>query len=366
MVVKEAVVKDKSNLNNPSPKHVFIILILAVFVILIILSFAAVKLAKNHLVKEVPTCGDGSFYDTCSLNKPFYCNSDGILIENSDLCGCPSGFSSKNGECSTIYNTGEKIINLTYYLGGNEGNIEFKVYTGVANYFAGVPRSISYSAGQAFSRADFKLKSINNPIQIEYLMPLVKDIQNLAPNSKEDQFRIAVSLVQHIPFGGSNETTTFGGSNIDYARYPYEVLYDGEGVCGEKTEFLAFLLKEIGYGVASFYYPDENHEALGVKCPADESLGDTGYCFIETSGPSVITEKELSYVGIGKLISTPEISLLATGNSLGKNLYEYKDARKLNRIRKSIEKNGKLNPLQHRTYEKLKNKYGLGEEYYSG
>ena len=98
------------------------------------------------------------------------------------------------------------------------------------------------------------------------------------------------SIVQKITFGNSNKTIKVSRGELDYARYPYEVLYDEKGVCGEKSELLAFILREMGYGVAFFYYPPENHEAIGIKCPKRHSVGRTGYCLIETTGPSIMAE----------------------------------------------------------------------------
>ena len=150
---------------------------------------------------------------------------------------------------------------------------------------------------------------------------------------------------------------------INYSRYPYEVLYDMQGVCGEKSELLAFLLREIGYGVTFFYHKQENHESLGIKCPIEYSLGNTGYCFIETTGPSIITDNEIEYVGGIKLFSEPEVMIISEGTSLGDDLYEYEDAKDLRNIRRTIEKKGKINIFKSRKLEELNEKYGLIEMY---
>lgn len=44
----------------------------------------------NPCQEQQQTCNDGTAYNSCSINKPFYCNN-GNLIENCDLCGCPLG-----------------------------------------------------------------------------------------------------------------------------------------------------------------------------------------------------------------------------------------------------------------------------------
>ena len=123
---------------------------------------------------------------------------------------------------------------------------------------------------------------------------------------------------------------------------------------------LAFLLRELGYGVSFFYFSEENHEALGIKCPVKESLMNTGYCFIETTAPSIMTQKELYYYGFGKIDSAPQIFLLADGFALEKNLYEYKDAERMDKIKKTISKrNGRLDFFKYLMNKKLKAKYGV-------
>ncbi len=343
----------------------YLILTLFVLVLLILFSggFGLVDFIKEKISPpQKVSCGDGTLYNNCSLTKPYFC-LDGKLIDLSSLCGCPDGFAGKNNTCLSSYQTDPKKIYLKYMLGGESYSTDFIVYGGFVDYISKIPRSIRYSPGDNSSRVDFKLKAINEEEQRKFLIPLVIKIQNITDNG-EDQARIAISIVQNIPFGTSNKTVTFGNSKVSYSRYPYEVLYDMEGVCGEKTDLLAFLLRELGYEVSFFYYPEENHEALGISCPVKESLIESGYCFVETTGPSIITDNKISYVGIGKLSFIPEMYLISSGKSLGENLEEYRDAARLIRIRTSVEKSGLLGPIDRRIMAKIEAKYGLADKYY--
>jgi len=209
-------------------------------------------------------------------------------------------------------------------------------------------------------KADFKFKKIDEKEQRELLLGLVMKIKNLTL-VKEDQMRIAVSLVQNIPYAESEKTFVTRNIISNYSRYPYDVLYDNAGICGEKSELLAFLLRELGYEVVFFYHAYENHEAVGIKCPLKESFNDTGYCFIETTGPSIITDNSIDYVGGIRLVSEPEVVLISTGDSLGVDLYEYKDANNMEKIRDSW-----ISFSSSVKFNKLKKKYGLVEEYNLG
>jgi hypothetical protein len=342
-------------------------LILTLFVLVLLILFSGAFGLVDFMEKKISppenvSCGDGTLYNNCSLIKPYFC-LNGKLIDVSSVCDCPEGFAKKNNACFSSYQTNPKTVNLKYTLNEQSYSTDFVVYEGFVDYISKIPRSIRYSPGDNSSRLDFKLKAINEEEQRKFLIPLVVKIQNITDN-EEDQVRIAISIVQNIPFGASNKTVTFGSSKVNYSRYPYEVLYDNEGVCGEKTDLLIFLLRELGYGVSFFYYPDENHEALGISCPVKESLIESGYCFVETTAPSIITDNKISYVGIGKLSFIPEMYLISNGKSLGKNLEEYKDAAKLIKIRSSVEKSGLLGPIDRRIMAKIYAKYGLAEKYY--
>ncbi len=336
-------------------KDLIIFSLIIFLLILIFVLYLLIVAAKSNSGK-ILTCGDGTLYDSCSLRKPYYC-SDGALVEKASFCEC-SSILTRNGDlCASEYQTNPKNISLKYILRGEENEIDFIVYKGMSDYLLNTSRVITYIGNVNASRVDFKLKDINEPNQREFLLPLVTKIQNTAKN-KDDQVRIAVSIVQNIPFGSSNKTTKFLSTEINYSRYPYEVLYDGEGVCGEKSELLLFLLREMGYEVVVLYYSLENHEAVGIKCPDKYGVKDSGYCFIETTGPAIISDSEVEYGGWGGLISEPEIMVISEGFSLGENLYEYDDAKDWMNLREKG-----VNDFNRNKFEKLKEKYGLVEYY---
>jgi hypothetical protein len=331
------------------------------YVLIILVVVGALVLITTGIViklNKVSICNDGTLYDTCSDMKPYYCDSvSGKLIEKASLCGCNDVALASGESCVSDYQTLPEQISLSYVLRGQEKEIDFTVYNGSYGYVSGIPREIFYQAGEVPLREDFKLKSINEEEQRELLLPLIVDILNEAEN-EEDAVRIAVSVAQHIRYNFSNKTSRVGNLVTNYSRYPYEVLYEQAGICGEKSALLAFLLKEMGYGTAILYFPQENHEAMGVKCPIKESFSETGYCFVETSGPAIISDGFLEYEGGITLSSPAEVIVISEGESLGRGLYEYRDALTLKKIR-----NGGLVLFRDSKFKALKEKYGLVEEY---
>ncbi len=308
------------------------------------------------LFQKQRTCGDGTIEGNCSVNQPYFC-SERILIEKASICGCLNNTILEEDSCTSSYQTNPKEINLSYVLRGKKNNISFIVYEGMVDYLFDLPDFISYAVNEEPQRQDFKIRNMDEEKQKVLLIPLVIKIQNLA-KTKEDQARIAINLVQQIPFGTSNELITLGNSSVNYSRYPYEVLYDQEGICASKSELMAFLLKEIGYDVVFFYHELENHDSIGIKCPEKYGFGNTSYCFVETTGPAIITDNENTYLEGVKLSTYPEIMNASEGDSL-RYMYEYRDAKRHMEIREKLENKGKINVFRNIQLQRLREKYGL-------
>jgi hypothetical protein len=216
---------------------------------------------------------------------------------------------------------------------------------------------------------NFIVKNIDNQKQKEFLEPLVNKIYNLA-NNNDDRARIAVSVVQNIPYDNSDTL-------ID--RYAYQVLYDNEGVCGEKSRLLVILLKELGYGVALIDYGDTgpinqyelynpysfNHEAVGIKCPINYSYNGTGYCFIESTLPTIITDSNGDYPSnfcfnsdcTQKLPDEYTLIVIADGKSFDSVIEEYNDAKLWNKINDMPGRY--LISSRYDEWESLVKKYGI-------
>jgi hypothetical protein len=182
------------------------------------------------------------------------------------------------------------------------------------------------------------------------LNELVKRIKSQTSN-KDDQARIAISLVQNIPYDYSqlNSLST-------EMKYPYEVLYQDNGVCSEKSLLLAYLLRELGYGVVLFEFNSENHMAVGIQSPSQYSYRDSGYAFIEATTPSIVTDSNGDYVEAGKLTSTPKIMQISQGDSFSSVSEEYRDAQRYNQL---ISMGQVLDVSYYNLWVGLMQKYGM-------
>jgi hypothetical protein len=244
------------------------------------------------------------------------------------------------------YCVGEKVVDLKYNLNGNSRNLSFVAYKELSNYYKHKSRKVLYFGSPPTSEEIIR-RTIDNKWQIEALKPLVSAIQNL-PVSESDQARVAVSLAQNIPY--DKDATQEGD-----ARYMYEVLYENVGVCSEKAKLMVHLLRELGYGTAILRFSREKHEAVGIACDAKYDYKDSGYCFIEPTRPSIITDSSGTYRGVGQLSSNPEVIVISVGKSLNVSK-EYADAEEFSKI---VSKGHNLQKNDQDRLKVIADRYGI-------
>ncbi|MBD3362020.1 hypothetical protein GF358_04495 [Candidatus Woesearchaeota archaeon] len=308
-------------------------------------------IVKESAVEEksvdIRRCNDGTLYNECSVQKPYYC-LDGNIIKKASVCGCPKNQIASYENCVSAFEITPFEQTFTYTLNGRENSISLTVYKELNDFLSAKPRKY-YCNPECPSSREIEMKYIDNTEQKPYMKKLVSKIKSKTSDKKE-QARIAIALVQRIPYADTERR-----NNALTGRYPYEVLFDNRGVCGEKSLLLAFLLREIGYGVSLFHYPEEKHMTVGLKCPLEYSYQESGYCFIETVEPIIPTYIPSKYVDIGSLDSDPEIIQVSEGKTFDIS-EEYSDARELKRIN-SI--GLVLQPKDYAIWRDLMKKYGI-------
>ncbi len=252
-----------------------------------------------------------------------------------------SGLSSTEISNETL-EKGPKTINYPYVLRGKTGLIRFDAYRGVNDYL-----STKYPTPFRIER-DYWLQFIDESVQDRYLKQLAENIR-AAEADRENQVRAAISMVQKIEYADYSFDTA--------AKYPYHVLYHQSGDCDEKSLLLAYLLRDLGYGVAVFEFEQESHMAVGIKAPDRYCYGKTGYAFIETTIPSIPTDSGGEYGGTGeKLTSNPKVFVVADGDSFEGIWREHADAAEWNKIRGM---GPELDQYTYGRYRNLAQSYGM-------
>jgi len=192
------------------------------------------------------------------------------------------------------------VDNYEYFLAGQKYIYKFTTYEGLNKYLNTFPNWYKCE-GKCPSREKYVQIVVSEPQSQIQLKKITNDFNKLI-FSEEDKVRALVSLVQYIDYNvnkiNSNEL------------YPYKVLFDNEGTTNEKVMLLLFLLKNMGYRTAYIYFPDLNHSAVGVGCDAKYDFRDSGYCYIETTSPLIITDTN---IGIPISTSIFNAYLISTG-----------------------------------------------------
>ena len=256
----------------------------------------------------------------------------------------------------TIYVTAEKSVLLNYTYNSNTYRMSVPlddklatIYNNKKPGYVCTRYNDDISACTQKENETFYLNYTNDAYQNGVLNDIVSTIQKQTENP-DDQARIAISMVQQIPYDTKKPTNNM--------RYPYMVIYDGKGLCGEKSTLLAALLQRLGYGVALYHYEAEKHMALGIKSPSQYAYRNTGYAFIETTNPSIPTDSSGNYTSIGKLTSMPFVYVVSNGRTMSSIAFEANDLSEYNRITSST-KDGILNTADYNQWQSINKKYGL-------
>lgn len=203
---------------------------------------------------------------------------------------------------------------------------------------------------------------INSEQQKNNLSPLINSIK-MQTSDSEKQARIAISLVQHIPY----KKSLISMRN----KSPFETASSQKAVCGGKSNLLSFLLKELGFGNAIFLYSKLdrdpltkktqkfNHANVGIKCSPEYQYEGSGYAIIETTQPKIISDYTWNNYSLNarKIWNRrlPKIfSLIKISDGLSLNISkEYYDAQEFMRLNMLAEEQ----PLSQKNQKQLSDLY---------
>ncbi|MFZ5596819.1 MAG: stalk domain-containing protein [Bacillota bacterium] len=92
------------------------------------------------------------------------------------------------------------------------------------------------------------------------------------------------AFVQGLPYVSDSASTGFD----EYTKYPVETLLERGGDCEDSAILTAVLLRELGYGTALLFLPDQHHVAVGVLGPEQPygtyyTYGGKNYLYLETT-----------------------------------------------------------------------------------
>ena len=217
---------------------------------------------------------------------------------------------------------GEKNATFSWKYKGKKYTLNETLYDSYYKFYQSLPTVAPNSDGFAGSLSDKSNELVLRTAQGDEIVKKFADsIRTLGQQNKlsDDQIaELALSFVQTIPYDTEKFDNRKAGLNglREKITYPYEVLYENKGVCQDKSYLAYDILRELGYGVALFSFKDENHMALGIKCPTEYSSYESGYCFAETTslGNMIGTISEIAPKK-GIAVSNQEIGHFGDDNS---------------------------------------------------
>jgi hypothetical protein len=241
------------------------------------------------------------------------------------------------------YQQSPKTSSYPYFTENSRKFISFTTYAGLSGYFSEERHKSLFG-----SETDVVLERLMNDSQDEYLQPFIETIRKRSSNP-DDHAKIAISLVQHMPYNANKPYHDTGEW-----FFPYETLYRNGGSSADKSLLTAYLLKELGYETVLFAYP--GRMTVGVKCSPDYDFYDTGFAFIEATEPTIITYVPDAYGGVFSISGTMRIIRLDEGKRVLDVSTEYRDALRLKELERM---GGVLNQTQFTEWQKISNQYDL-------
>lgn len=190
-----------------------------------------------------------------------------------------------NGEKKLPSPEGEKVISFIWKYKGKSYSIDEKLYDSYYKFYNSLPAQSVFNGESLIAGLEKKNNLfINGTEEDKTINELAQSIKLLGEknNLNENQIvELVSSFVQTIPY--DTEEWENRETVVPKVDYPYEVLYKNKGICSDKSYLAYSLLRDLGYGVSFFLFQEDQHIAIGVKCPTEYSNYDSGYCFIETT-----------------------------------------------------------------------------------
>lgn len=244
----------------------------------------------------------------------FLMRADDFLKQEAAIISDLSQNNFSQAEKTLPAKEGEKLASFDWKYKGKEYSLSESLYESYYQFYKTLPISASANdASQVKWYTTYNEMFIAGAVGDDTVQTLAEKIRALGAKRKlnENQMvEFVAAFVQTIPYDqGKLDRRKSGLDGLtEKITYPYEVLYEDQGVCQDKSYLAYALLKELGYGVAIFLFPDpkDNHMAIGVKCSFEYSNYASGYCFIETTSlgnkigmiPDLIPESRIATADI--------------------------------------------------------------------
>ena len=184
--------------------------------------------------------------------------------------------------------------NFSFEYNCQDYQISLHLFRSLYDYFSSKDKAVYYQENSTVDlEKDYYSQFLMSDVDDGIVDQIIKEIGGATNTITTDDLATAIiSFVQNIDYDCEKLFSYENIEDHDYqTNFPYETLYQNQGVCGDSTILLAKILARLGYGTAFLIFEEENHMAFGLQCPeqhADYFQDGKGYCYVETTAPARI------------------------------------------------------------------------------
>ncbi len=184
-----------------------------------------------------------------------------------------------------------KTVTLSCAYHGDNVSVDETLYGSLADYYRNNPAK--YSAFYHNQNEKY-VYSYKQDRTIPELTAKIKKIGTEKGLSGDQTLDLATCLLQSIPYDSEKAARILSPDYYKLAadqlvpRYPYETLYDGKGICTDKSFLGAAVFRELGYGTSLLTFDSQRHMSIGITVP--DGMGDFGtkYGIVELTGSNFL------------------------------------------------------------------------------
>ena len=199
------------------------------------------------------SCPDGTLVGYCSKDQPYYCVSDGTLIERAGACGCSNGYIASGDSCiykaliisvnsptdQATYSTNPVLFNITATTGGNifqcfayvDSNVYYAISNEAGTNYYSVNQNLPDGPHTVYFYCDDSLGQTFTTPTLTFNVKYVPPIPSIGINKKDSslytpKMTFLVSDAKWEDVLPMVSATTWTDSNGNIKEYPLLVFHN--------------------------------------------------------------------------------------------------------------------------------------------
>jgi len=219
--------------------------------------------------------------------------------------------------------SGPKTVTLSCAYHGEDVKVSETLYDSLDKYYKDSPAKLSAYYHDQNENFVFSYKQDGT---IRDIASKIKQVGTQKGLTADQTLDLAACLMQSIPYDTDKAARIL---SPDYyklpteqliPRYPYETLYEGLGICTDKSFLGVAVFRELGYSTSLLTFDAQRHMSVGIEVPAGYGDFGTKYAIMELTGanflvgevPEISSNAGLAVGGISTLPNVTTDSPVST------------------------------------------------------